>query len=202
MRKNWHFCCLYWRAIIYCSVCWIFARDPFLLLEIELFWWRWVGRLFRWWKIDDDEEECSFRCLVWRAIVYSSVSGGFVSWWLCIQKERIQNWDDPWSIKHKIETLTSSSMGNGISSGHVSQANLGDDNADERRAKQQKVATSNESQSNRVVTKKHTIPERSRTRKVCNISDVAVSRSVPRVCHLVKMFSSFMPRILTFFDLL
>ena len=93
-------------------------------------------------------------------------------------------------------------MGNGISSGHVSQADLGDDNADERRAKQQKVATSNESQSNRVVTKKHTIPERSRTRKVCNISDVAVSRSVPRVCHLVKMFSCFMPRILTFFDLL
>ena len=66
-------------------------------------------------------------------------------------------------------------MGNGISYGNLSLADLGDDNADERRAKQQKVATSNESQSNRVFTKEHTTTERSRTRKARNISDVAVS---------------------------
>ena len=92
------------------------------------------------------------------------------------------------------------SMGNGIDSGALSLADLGDDNADKRRAKQQKVATSNESQSNRVVTKEHTTPERSRTRKARNISDVAVS--LPWVCHLVNYFTCVMPQILTFFNLL
>ena len=92
-------------------------------------------------------------------------------------------------------------MGNGISSGDLSLADLGDDNADERRAKQQKVATSNESQLNHVVTKEHTTPEQTWTRKARNISDVAVSWSVFLVCHFVKKFTCVMPRILTFFDL-